>query len=263
MDVTIVIPARYQSSRFPGKPLAPLVGATGIAKTVVARCIDAARAIPGNPRTIVATDDEHIAAEARRHNAEAVMTSAACRNGTERVAEATAALGLETGIIVNLQGDAPLTPPSFVEALVEAMENDASIEVATPVLPFDRQLLADTRRNLAAGRRGPTAVVFGENGDALYFSKQLIPFIAPDEEAQPIFHHVGLYAYRPGALAAYAAAEPTTLELTETLEQLRFLEIGHRIRTLLVDTHDRIAWEVNNPEDVPMVEAQLATLGIA
>ncbi len=263
MDVAIIIPARYELSRFPGKPLAPLTGATGLARSLIARCVDAARTVPGNPRIIVATDDERIAEEARRYDAEAVMTSTSCRNGTERVAEATQTLGLEHGIIVNLQGDAPLTPPWFVEGLVEAMENDRSIEVATPVLPFDGALLADTRRMLAAGKKGPTAAVFGENGDALYFSKQLIPFVAEGDTSQTLYHHVGIYAFRPGALAAYAASRPTALELAETLEQLRFLEIGHRIRIVQVDARDRVAWEVNNPEDVPMVEAQLAALGIA
>ncbi len=91
----------------------------------------------------------------------------------------------------------------------------------------------------------------------------LSPSCAEGDTSQPLFHHVGIYAYRPAALAAYAASKPTTLELTETLEQLRFLEIGHRIRTVQVDARDRVAWEVNNPEDVPMVEAQLAALGIA
>ncbi len=262
MDVAIIIPARFESSRFPGKPLTPLIGATGIAKSLIARCIDAARMVPGDSRIIVATDDERIAEEARRHGAEAAMTSSTCRNGSERVAEAVQNLDLKIDAVVNLQGDAPLTPPSFITALIEAMRSDATIEVATPVLPFDREPLNEMRRNLAAGHKGPTTAVFGANGDALYFSKAIIPFVMP-EETTPVFHHVGVYAYRPAALAAYAATEPTPLELIEALEQLRFLETGHRIRTVLVELRGRVPWEVNLPGDVPIVEAQLAALGIA
>lgn len=114
MSVCIVIPARYGSTRYPGKALAPLRGATGEARPLVRRTWDAARAVHGVERILIATDDERIAAAARAFGAEVAMTSPDCANGTERCAEALAALAPEPGIVVNLQGDAPLTPPWFV-----------------------------------------------------------------------------------------------------------------------------------------------------
>lgn len=264
MEAAIIIPARYKSSRFPGKPLAKLKGATGIEKTLTARCIEAARLVQGAGPVVVATDDERIAAEATASGAEAVMTSASCRNGSERIAEAVAKLGVTDRIIVNFQGDAPLTPQWFVEALVTELESDTSVDVATPVMRYTADQLDKVRRDLAAGRHGPTAAVFGTDRNALYFSKQLIPTLPEGgSEATPaVFHHIGLYAYRPDALAAYAAIDPTPLELAERLEQLRFLERGIAIRTVEIEDRGRIQWEVNFPDDIPIVEAELARLGI-
>ncbi|MCW5719039.1 MAG: 3-deoxy-manno-octulosonate cytidylyltransferase [Bauldia sp.] len=265
MPVSIVIPARYGSSRFPGKPLVPLRGAAGRPKTLIRRCIEAARAVAGVDRVVVATDDVRIVAEAEAAGAAAAMTDPALRNGSERVAAAAAALGIADGIVVNLQGDAPLIPPWFVEELVAAMEQDPGVGMATPVLRCDPESLRMFREDRAAGRVGATTAVIARNGDALYFSKEVIPFTGDRTFASgavPVFHHVGLYAFRPEALAAYAAMEPTPLERLEGLEQLRFLEHGRSIRTVEVDGRGRPFWEVNNPEDVPRVEAQLARLGI-
>ncbi|MCC6736642.1 MAG: 3-deoxy-manno-octulosonate cytidylyltransferase [Bauldia sp.] len=266
MRVSIVIPARYGSSRFPGKPLTRLRGATGEARTLIGRCVEAAAAVSGVDRIVVATDDERIVAAAAEAGAEAVMTDPALRNGSERVAAAAATLGIADGVIVNLQGDAPLIPPWFVEALVEAIERDPSVGMATPVLRCDPESLRMFREDRAAGRVGATTAVAARNGDALYFSKEVIPFTGDRTFAAgavPVFHHVGLYAFRPAALAAYARMAPTPLELLEGLEQLRFLEHGHPIRTVEVDGRGRPFWEVNNPEDVARVEGQLARLGIA
>lgn len=265
MRVTIVIPARFGSSRFPGKPLVSLRGSTGIPKTLIHRCIEAARAVAGVDRIVVATDDGRIVAAAEAAGAEAVMTDPALRNGSERVAAAAATLGIADGIVVNLQGDAPLVPPWFVANLVTAMAGDPGVVMATPVLRCDPESLRMFREDRAAGRVGATTAVIARNGDALYFSKEVIPFTGDRTFAPgtvPVFHHVGLYAFRPAALAAYAAMEPTPLELLEGLEQLRFLEHGHPIRTVEVDGRGRPFWEVNNPEDVPRVEGQLARLGI-
>lgn len=266
MRVSIIIPARYGSSRFPGKPLVALRGADGKAKTLVHRCIEAARVVESVDRVVVATDDARIVAEAEAVGAEAVLTDPALRNGSERVAAAAAALRIADGIVVNLQGDAPLIPPWFVEDLVAAMERDPGIGMATPVLRCDPESLRMFREDRAAGRVGATTAVIARNGDALYFSKEVIPFTGDRvfaTGAVPVFHHVGLYAFRPEALAAYAAMPPTPLELLEGLEQLRFLEHGLPIRTVEVDGRGRPFWEVNNPEDVPRVEGQLARLGIA
>ena len=264
MDGAIIIPARFESSRFPGKPLAKLKGATGIEKTLIVRCIESARLAATSSPIIVATDDRRIADEARSCGADAVMTSNACRNGSERIAEAIATLGIDRQLIVNFQGDAPLTPPWFVEALAETILDDGSVSVATPVMPFAADEVDRVARDLSAGRRGPTTAVFGVDGNALYFSKELLPSFRQNAGGEPprVFHHIGLYAYRRDALADYAATDPTPLELAEGLEQLRFLERGTPIRVVEVDPRDRLQWEVNFPEDIPIVEAELSRLGI-
>ena len=265
MSVLVVVPARFASTRYPGKPLVPLTGATGEAKTLVRRSWEAARAVPGVARVVVATDDDRIREAAQGFGAEVVMTSSDCRNGTERCAEAFAALGGGFEIAVNLQGDAPLTPPWFVEALVAALRADPAAEVATPVLRADAAALAGFRADRAAGRVGGTTAVFGQGGRALYFSKEVIPYTGRDYapgERTPVFHHVGVYAYRPEALTAYPTWEEGALERLEGLEQLRFLEHGRPVLCVEVEARGRRFWELNNPEDVPRLEAMMAEMGL-
>ena len=214
---------------------------------------------------VVATDDERIRDAAEHFGAEVVMTSPDCQNGTERCAEAYAALGESHEIVVNLQGDAPLTPPWFIEDLVSGLRADATASVATPVLPTDGRTRSSFLADRKAGRVGGTTVVFGVDRSALYFSKEVIPFAAgawePDEMT-PVFHHVGAYAYRPDVLADYPTWAPGTLEKLEGLEQLRFLERGARVLCVEVDARGRSFWELNNPEDVPRLEAMMREMGI-
>jgi 3-deoxy-manno-octulosonate cytidylyltransferase (CMP-KDO synthetase) len=265
MRALIVIPARFRSSRYPGKPLASLRGAGGEARTLIRRSWDAAVAVPGVARVVVATDDPRIADHARGFGAEVAMTSEDARNGTERCAEALGALGRDWDVVVNLQGDAPLTPPGFVTALLQAMAANPDAEVATPVLRCDAQTLANFRDDRRAGRVGGTTAVFDGAMRALYFSKEVIPYadaLDPAAGPIPVFHHVGLYAYRPGALDAYARWAPGTLETVEGLEQLRFLENGRPVLCVEVRAEGRVFWELNNPVDVPRIEAALAAMGV-
>lgn len=262
MSVLIAIPARYASTRYPGKPLVPLRDPDGTAKTLIRRSWEAAMAVRGVDRVVVATDDARIRAAAEAFGAEVVMTSERCRNGTERCAEVAAALsGFE--IVVNLQGDAPLTPPWFVEDLVAGLRADPSAEVATPVLRCDGRALNGFLADRRAGRVGGTTAVFGATRHALYFSKEVIPYTGrtyADDEPTPVFHHVGVYAYRPAALAAYPAWPAGPLEELEGLEQLRFLENARRILCVEVEARGRQFWELNNPEDVPRIESMLAAM---
>ena len=261
MKTVIVIPARYQSSRFPGKPLAPLKGATGISKPLIQRSYEAATAVFGVDRVVVATDDDRIAEASRAFGAEVVMTSSDCENGTARCHDALGALG-DVDVVVNLQGDAPLTPPNFVEALIAAM--DLGTDVATPVLRCDPATYANFVEDRKAGRVGGTTAVFGAEGKALYFSKEVIPFVGgPVGERVPVFHHVGLYAYTPDALRRYVGWQAGPLEKLEGLEQLRFLENGAAIHCVEVSAPGQVFWELNNPVDTPRVEAALTTMGIA
>lgn len=265
MSTLIVIPARYASVRYPGKALAGLRGATGVTKPLIRRSWEAAQAVRGVDRVVVATEDNRIRKRAEAFGAEVVMTSDTCRNGTERCAEALDALGGGFDTVVNLQGDAPLTPPWFVEALVKALDAHPTAEVATPVLRCDGRALSGFLEDRRAGRVGGTTAVFGAEGKALYFSKEVIPYTTqgwPDHELTPVFHHVGVYAYRPAALAAYPRWEPGTLEELEGLEQLRFLERERPVQCVEVDARGRQFWELNNPEDVPRIEAMLAAMGV-
>ena len=265
MSVLIVIPARHASTRYPGKPLVELRGASGQPRSLIRRSWDAAMAVSGVDRVVVATDDGRIRDHAAGFGAEVVMTSTTCRNGTERCAEAVANLGLTPDIVVNLQGDAPLTPPWFVEDLVAGLRADPDADVATPVLRCTGRMRADLIADRHAGRVGGTTAVFGHDRQALFFSKEVIPFAAGDfgdDDPSPVFHHVGVYAYRPAALAEYTAWGAGRLEVLEGLEQLRFLERGRRILCVEVESRGRQFWELNNPEDVPRLEAMMRAMNL-
>ncbi len=265
MSTLIIIPARYASQRYPGKALADLRGISGVAKPLIRRSWEAAQAVRGIARVVVATDDKRIRNKAESFGAEVIMTSKSCENGTERCAEALDALGGGFDIVVNLQGDAPLTPPWFVEELVEALKAHPTAEVATPVLRCDGRALAGFLEDRRAGRVGATTAVFGAEGKALYFSKEVVPYTThdyPDHEVTPVFHHVGVYAYRPAALAAYPLWKPGILEQLEGLEQLRFLERERPVLCVEVEARGRHFWELNNPEDVPRIEAMLSAMAV-
>ncbi len=259
MNVVILIPARYASSRYPGKPLAEITVPSGARASLIRMSWDAGLSVGGVSAVHVATDDERIADHCRAFGASVIMTDETCRNGTERCADALKRTTINADIIVNLQGDAPLTPPWFIEALVEAMAADPDIAVATPVLRCDAATYAHFTDDRRAGRVGGTTAVFDTKGDALYFSKEVLPWLDPAkiEGAPPVWHHVGVYAYRPQALAVYADLPAGRLEELEGLEQLRFLEHGHKVRCIEVDARGRIFWELNNPEDVARIEQAL------
>ena len=258
MSALIVIPARYASSRFPGKPLHKLTGATGRAIPLIQRSWLAARAVKGAARVVVATDDERIEEISKGFGAEVIMTPDTCANGTERCAAALAALDKSYDVVINLQGDAPLTPPWFIEALIAEMK-DRRVSVATPVLRCSeaaKEALLEDRRT---GRVGGTTAVFDGKRDALYFSKEVLPFAGHQTD---VFHHVGVYAYRASALKTYAKTPAGPLELAEGLEQLRFLERGTKVRCVEVEDQGRPFWELNNPEDAPRIEAMLKEVGL-
>lgn len=258
MKAVIIIPARYDSTRFPGKPLVPLSGAGGVARSLLERAVMAGQAT-GLP-VHVATDDSRIAAEAARIGVPAILTATTCRNGTERVAEAALRAGITAEVIINLQGDSPLIPPEFVQELLSAMQADPGIAMATPALVAGPNAVAALLADRRAGRVGGTTVVCDAQGDALYFSKEVLPFGAQGGAA--VLHHVGLYAYRPDALRRYTEWPQGVLELAEGLEQLRFLENACPVRVVQVASAQTEFWEVNNPPDVAIVERALRRLGM-
>lgn len=260
----IIIPARYASTRYPGKPLAALRGAEGTACSLIERSWRAALAVAAPEQVWVATDDAQIAEAVSAFGGQVVMTPESCRNGTERCAAALEVLGDIAPIVVNLQGDAPLTPAFVVSDLVAALAADPAAAMATPAVECSASLYAHLVTDQAAGRVGGTTVVADAAGRALYFSKRVIPHLPAStvDAHKAVRLHLGVYAYRPSALVAYAAAEPTPLELCEGLEQLRFLESGQAIRLVPFPALDWDCIELNNPEDVPAIEAILQARGI-
>ena len=260
----IIIPARYASTRFPGKPLVELRGCSGDTRTLIRRSWDAAIAVAGTDAVWVATDDERIAEAVEAFGGRFVMTSSACRNGTERCAEAAALLANCPDIVVNLQGDAPLTPATIINPLVECLLGDESAAMATPALRCSPSTYQHLEADARAGRVGGTTVVFDINHRALYFSKRILPYHPPEANAAEakVHLHLGVYAYRKPALLGYAQVAPSELEQLEGLEQLRFLDQGEKISILPLDP---LAWdciELNNPSDVPAIEAVLRQRGI-
>ncbi|MBU6166024.1 MAG: 3-deoxy-manno-octulosonate cytidylyltransferase [Alphaproteobacteria bacterium] len=262
MRIAIIIPARFASSRFPGKPLAPLICADGVARPAISQSWAAARAaaaaLPGDVACMIATDDARIADACGHAGMAVVMTPERCLNGTERCAAALAGLAVPPDLVVNLQGDAPLTPVGMVGAVVSLAAARPDLALATAVMPATPAVLAHLQADAAAGRVGGTTAVCSRDGRALYFSKSIIPHIAPGTApVAPVLLHVGLYAYRPAALAAYVAAGPAPLELQEGLEQLRFLDAGLPVGVARCAAPAWDLIELNNPEDVPLIEAQL------
>ncbi|MBK0325762.1 3-deoxy-manno-octulosonate cytidylyltransferase [Rhodobacteraceae bacterium F11138] len=265
MSVLVAIPARYASTRYPGKPLVPLTGATGQKRSLIERSWRAAQAVSGVDRVVVATDDDRIRDACQAFGAEVVMTSSDCANGTERCAQVHARLASEHEIVVNLQGDAPLTPHWFVEDLVTGLRAAPDAGVATPVLRCDGAALNGFLADRRAGRVGGTTAVFAADHSAMYFSKEVVPFTSrtyADTDDTPVFHHVGVYAYRPDALAAYPQWPAGPLEQLEGLEQLRFMEHGRKVLCVEVQARGRQFWELNNPEDVPKLEAMMRDMGL-
>lgn len=263
MKTVILIPARYASTRYPGKPLAELTLPDGTKKSLIRMSWEAAKEVAGVDAVYVATDDTRIKEAAEAFGADVIMTSEACENGTARCADALANAGLEADLIVNLQGDAPLTPAWFVEDLIAAMKADPEAQVATPVLQCDPLTYGHFVEDRKAGRVGGTTAVFNAKGHALYFSKEVLPYIDADKvpaENIPVYHHVGVYAYRPDALAAYTSWPVSELETLEGLEQLRFLVNDTKVRCVIVEGRGRVFWELNNPEDVPRIESVLKDL---
>lgn len=261
MSVVVFIPARYASTRYPGKPLVELTGATGLKKTLIQRAWEAAKAVSGVDRVYVLTDDDRISETAKGFGADVLMTSSNARNGSERCAEGLAQLDDDPDVVINLQGDAPLTPAWFVEALIGAMT--PGVEMATPVVKCDAETLTNFVTDRQQGRVGGTTAVMRVDRTALYFSKEVLPYVGDLSKPPEVWHHVGVYAYTPAALRAYAGWAEGPLERAEGLEQLRFLENGTPITCVPVEGRGRVFWELNNPVDVARIETVLNREGIS
>jgi len=248
---TVLIPARYASTRLPGKPLADVAG-----KPLVVRVAERAIASRAQ-RVIVATDDVRIAEATRAHGIEVVMTRSDHPTGTDRLAEAAIALGLaDREIVVNMQGDEPLLEPALIRRMAELLAANPDAAIATACHPI--------RDPAEAFNPNVVKVVLDHRNYALYFSRATIPWArdafaagrAPVPQGLPIYRHYGLYAYRAGFLRAYPALAPAGVERFETLEQLRALWHGFRI--VVEVTTGTPAPGIDTPEDLERVRALFA-----
>ena len=252
MNCAIIIPARFASSRFPGKPLTLIRG-----KSLIRRVWEIAQSIKGVSDVVIATDDSRISEAVKSFGARVAMTSEQCRNGTERVFEASKSLAKQPDVIINMQGDAVLTPPSVLQPLVDHMKSEKNIATPAVRLTWD-QLNKFKEKGVGSG--SGTFVTCDLKGQALYFSRYPIPFTRSDSSAlkaaQPLVKkHIGIYAFTHSALKHYMELSPTPLEQSEQLEQLRALEHGLPIYVVEVDCKGRTLWSIDTPQDVAVAEA--------
>jgi len=254
-DTVIIIPARYGSTRLPGKPLIEIAG-----KTMVERVWRLAMQVTGVSAVLVATDDARIVEEVESFGGTPVITPETCKNGTERALAAIEAEGLSPDVVINLQGDAPLTPPWVIQAMVDEMAaGQNTADICTPATRLTGDKLDYFIREKKVTPQTGTTVVMDANQNALYFSKSILPFSRAAREE--VFRHVGLYAYRLDVLKSLCALPESPLERAEKLEQLRALENGYSIKVTLVDYRGRSHASVDALEDVARVEAILASEG--
>jgi len=238
VQVVCIIPSRYESTRFPGKPLADLCG-----KPMIQHVYERVLRAESVTFAAVATDDERIFAAVQAFGGRAVMTSPRHRSGTDRIAEAVETLDLEDdAIVVNIQGDQPLFEPSQVDEVVGPLREDPSIPMSTLIYRISR----------AEEITHPNAVkvVFDNRLFALYFSRATVPFVRDRDKRADYYKHHGIYAYRRAFLRTFTALPEGVLERLEALEQLRALEHGHRIR-VVVTPHDSV--EVDTPAELERV----------
>ena len=249
MKAVGVIPARYASTRFPGKILAPVAG-----KPLVQWVVERVKLARRLDEVMLATDDQRIADAAADWDVQVVMTDPSHPSGTDRMAEAAG--HTDASILVNIQGDEPLIEPQLIDDLVESIAGDSVFDMATAAVPItlERELLDPSVVKL----------VMSEDGGAMYFSRSMIPHFRdlPVSEALKCnlhYRHLGIYAYRKDFLHRYVAAPPAELEMAEKLEQLRALYIGGRIKVVVTDA---MGPGIDEPEDVAKAEAALRAAGM-
>lgn len=242
-----VIPARYASTRFPGKPLVPIAG-----KPMILRTYEQAKQAKTLTRLVVATDDEKIRKACEEYGAEVIMTSEECPNGTERANEAVAKLSEQYDIVVNIQGDEPLMEPEIIDAVVRALQESPDAVYSTAVTPLKHEEVT---------MRARVKCILDQNGYAVYFSRGMLPYNKKGEvdKSHKYLLHLGLQCYDRDFLRLYGSLPATPLQLQEDLEQLKVLEHGYKIRVVEVE---HSAHGVDEPEDVASIEKIMKTMGL-
>lgn len=239
MKFIAIIPARYTSTRFPGKPLADMAG-----KTMIQRVYEQVKQAVED--VYVATDDKRIASVVEEFGGKAIITSSDHRSGTDRIYEAYTIINKDFDVIINVQGDEPFIHPSQIETLKECFDNK-KVELATLVKPFRKEDGFDALFNSNSPK-----VVINKNNEAIYFSRSIIPYIRDAHHTEwldkhTFYKHIGMYAYRPDILAEITKLPQSSLEKAESLEQLRWIENGYHIKVGYTDIE---TIGVDTPEDL-------------
>jgi len=237
-----VIPSRYGSSRFEGKPLALIAG-----KSMIQRVYEQAQNSTVVTRTVVATDDIRIIDAVKAFGGEAVMTSRACRSGTDRVAETANILNLsDDEIVVNIQGDQPIFNPLTIDDLISPFKDAPGLSMSTLAFKIeDKREITDPK---------DVKVTFDKKGFAMYFSRAQIPFPRDGEEGIDFYKHLGFYAYKKSFLDKIVTLPTGTWENIEKLEQLRVLEFGYKIKVVITEYDSP---EIDLPRDIERIEIRL------
>lgn len=260
----IVIPARYGSTRLPGKPLLPIAGRLLIER-VAGIAIEAAARL-GNVEVLVATDDDRIAAAAEGLGLAVAMTDSAISTGSGRALAAMRTTGRQPELVINLQGDAPFTAAAHIVAIVEAARSGEA-DATTPVVQLDWDRLDAMRAHKLKAPASGTTCIRAASGRAIWFSKAILPFIRGEEQLRgtspfsPVFQHIGLYCYRRAALERFEAAPPSPYERLEGLEQLRLLEMGMSMDTVAVQPARITMSGIDSPADAERAERLITEHG--
>jgi len=251
MSFDIVIPARYASSRLPGKPLIYLDGMSLIERVYHAACLSQAENV------IIATDDERIKIEAERFGALVCMTSSEHASGTDRLAEVVDSMNIDSQkVLVNVQGDEPFIDPELIDQLAELLLEDAELNMSTACHVLDHRSKDGLE---AVNNPNNVKVVVSDDDFALYFSRSPIPYLRQDSEEHCYYQHMGIYAYRAGFITKFSSTPMATLEQVESLEQLRVLQLGQRIKMLRYQGEPAIG--IDTPEDVELALKRLEAMG--
>lgn len=266
MKIAIIIPARWGSTRFPGKPLAKIHGIAMLQRVV--ECARKAAANEPDIDIMVATEDSRISDFCDTINTKCIITSEDCATGSDRVLEAAQTAENSYDFVIGLQGDAPFTPIDAIQKMIRAFKDDQSIEVVTPLVQLSWRALDTLREHKRTTPFSGTTAVIDNHGKALWFSKNIIPALRKENEMKenspnisPIHQHMGLYGYRIDVLEKFVTLPQGRYEIMEGLEQLRLLENGISIQTVSIDIeHQELQGGVDSPEDIERVEAILSKI---
>ncbi|MHA7898265.1 MAG: 3-deoxy-manno-octulosonate cytidylyltransferase family protein [Henriciella sp.] len=264
MKTLIVIPSRYASTRFPQKPLHLIAGVSLLSRVVsIARhCAENAVDVS----YVVATDHPEIEAHAKAIGAPVVMTDPDLPSGTDRALAAANIAAPEAEFVVNLQGDAPFTPPDYVSAIIAAGRT-TQLDAVTPIVQMSWAALDEVRAQKKVTPFSGTSCIVNSQDEALWFSKSILPAIRKEEQLRaagdvsPVWRHIGLYGYKRDALERFVSLPEGHYERLEGLEQLRFLENGMRIQAVKVAASESAMWGIDTPEDAAHAEALIAKHG--